>query len=66
MFYDSGQIVNQKIAMWKTYVDEIQAIKKRRNSPSPNHYKIKMGWPDKSKKAIHASKKINFLDHSEL
>ncbi len=39
----------------KTYVDEIQAITKKRNSPSPNHYKIEMGWPEKSKKAIHES-----------
>lgn len=49
----------------KTYVDEIQAQTRKRNSPSPNSYNIKMGWPEKRNNNPHQSDKINFLDHSE-
>lgn len=49
----------------KTYVDDIYLNAKRRISPSPNEYSVKLKWPEEKPKPAHVSEKTNFLDHSQ-
>lgn len=49
----------------KTYIDDVQRMSKKHNSPSPDRYKLEMAWPKQENKVKLVSEKSNFVDTCE-